>query len=102
MRGLYPAAAALVTLAACGSPQPAVEEGLPGGCEVVGPVVVAAGGRSNMPAPGVQPISRYLRSAANAGAEVTVVEAVDRVMPVEDEEVSKAAQKGFEKRGIKL
>ena len=74
MRGLYPAAAALVTLAACGSPQPAVEEGLPGGCEVVGPVVVAAGGRSNMPAPGVQPISRYLRSAANAGAEVTVVD----------------------------
>jgi len=36
------------------------------------------------------------------GAEVTVVEAVDRVMPVEDEEVSKAAQKGFEKRGIKF
>ncbi|MGV8209237.1 FAD-dependent oxidoreductase, partial [Pseudomonas aeruginosa] len=27
------------------------------------------------------------------GAEVTVVEAVDRIMPVEDEEVSKAAQK---------
>ena len=36
------------------------------------------------------------------GAEVTVVEAVDRIMPVEDEEVSRAAQKAFEKRGIKF
>ena len=36
------------------------------------------------------------------GAEVTIVEAVDRIMPVEDEEVSKAAQKSFEKRGIKF
>lgn len=36
------------------------------------------------------------------GAEVTVVEAVDRIMPVEDEEVSKTAQKAFEKRGIKF
>ena len=36
------------------------------------------------------------------GSEVTVIEAVDRVMPVEDEEVSKAAQKAFEKRGIKF
>jgi dihydrolipoamide dehydrogenase len=34
------------------------------------------------------------------GCEVTVVEAVDRIMPVEDEEVSKAAQKAFEKRGM--
>ena len=36
------------------------------------------------------------------GADVTVVEAVDRIMPVEDEEVSKAAQKAFEKRGIRF
>ncbi len=36
------------------------------------------------------------------GCEVTVVEAVDRIMPVEDEEVSKAAQKAFEKRGMKF
>ncbi|MFN9251293.1 MAG: dihydrolipoyl dehydrogenase [Brevundimonas sp.] len=36
------------------------------------------------------------------GAEVTVVEAVDRIMPVEDEEISKAAQKAFEKRGMKF
>ncbi|WP_372707984.1 dihydrolipoyl dehydrogenase [Brevundimonas sp.] len=34
------------------------------------------------------------------GAEVTVVEAVDRILPVEDEEVSAAAQKAFEKRGM--
>jgi dihydrolipoamide dehydrogenase len=36
------------------------------------------------------------------GSDVTVVEAIDRIMPVEDEEVSKAAQKAFEKRGIKF
>jgi len=36
------------------------------------------------------------------GAEVTVVEALDRVLAVEDEEVSKAAQKAFEKRGLKF
>ena len=36
------------------------------------------------------------------GAEVTVVEAVDRIMPVEDIEVSKSAQKAFEKRGMKF
>jgi dihydrolipoamide dehydrogenase len=36
------------------------------------------------------------------GAEVTVVEAVDRIMPVEDEEVSKTAQMAFEKRGMKF
>jgi dihydrolipoamide dehydrogenase len=36
------------------------------------------------------------------GAEVTVIEAMDRVLPVEDEEVSKAAQKAFEKRGLKF
>ena len=34
------------------------------------------------------------------GAEVTVIEALPRILPVEDEEVSKAAQKAFEKRGI--
>ena len=34
------------------------------------------------------------------GCEVTVVEAVDRIMPVEDEEVSRTAQKAFEKRGM--
>ena len=36
------------------------------------------------------------------GADVTVIEALDRVLPVEDEEVSKAAQKAFEKRGLKF
>ena len=36
------------------------------------------------------------------GVDVTVVEAIDRIMPVEDEEVSKAAQKAFEKRGMKF
>lgn len=36
------------------------------------------------------------------GAEVTVVEIADRVLPVEDEEISKLAQKQFEKQGMKL
>jgi dihydrolipoamide dehydrogenase len=34
------------------------------------------------------------------GAAVTVVEALPRILPVEDEEVSAAAHKAFEKRGI--
>ncbi|HWA60423.1 MAG TPA: dihydrolipoyl dehydrogenase [Caulobacteraceae bacterium] len=36
------------------------------------------------------------------GSEVTVVEALPRILPVEDEEVSKAAHKAFEKRGIRF
>lgn len=36
------------------------------------------------------------------GVDVTVVEMADRVMPVEDVEVSKMAQKSFEKQGIKI
>ena len=36
------------------------------------------------------------------GAEVTVVEVMDRVLPVEDEEISKLAQKAFEKQGMKI
>ncbi len=34
------------------------------------------------------------------GAEVTVVEVLDRVLPVEDEEISAFVHKAFEKRGI--
>jgi dihydrolipoamide dehydrogenase len=36
------------------------------------------------------------------GAEVTVVEVLPRVLPVEDEEISAFAQKAFEKQGIKI
>ena len=36
------------------------------------------------------------------GADVTVVEVMDRVLPVEDEEISKLAQKAFEKQGMKI
>ena len=36
------------------------------------------------------------------GAEVTVVEVMDRVLPVEDEEISGLAQKAFEKQGMKI
>ncbi len=36
------------------------------------------------------------------GADVTVVEMLPRILPVEDEEVSAAAKKAFEKRGLKF
>jgi dihydrolipoamide dehydrogenase len=36
------------------------------------------------------------------GAVVTVIEVLDRILPVEDEEVSAAARKAFERRGIKF
>ncbi|MEM7444124.1 MAG: dihydrolipoyl dehydrogenase [Pseudomonadota bacterium] len=36
------------------------------------------------------------------GSEVTVVEMLDRVLPVEDEEISAFAKKSFEKQGIKI
>jgi dihydrolipoamide dehydrogenase len=36
------------------------------------------------------------------GAEVSVVEVLDRVLPVEDEEISAFARKSFEKQGMKI
>ena len=36
------------------------------------------------------------------GVKVTVVEILDRILPVEDEEVSAFAKKSFEKQGIKI
>ena len=38
----------------------------------------------------------------NMGAEVAVVEVLDRVLPVEDAEISAFAQKAFEKQGMKI
>jgi dihydrolipoamide dehydrogenase len=38
----------------------------------------------------------------NLGAQVTVVEVMDRVLPVEDEEISAFARKQFEKQGMKI
>jgi len=38
----------------------------------------------------------------NMGATVTVVEAVDRILPVEDEEISAFARKAFEKQGMTI
>jgi dihydrolipoamide dehydrogenase len=38
----------------------------------------------------------------NMGADVTVVEMLDRVLPVEDAEVSAFARKAFEKQGMKI
>ena len=36
------------------------------------------------------------------GAEVTVVEVLDRILPVEDEEISAFAKRAFEKQGMKI
>ena len=36
------------------------------------------------------------------GVDVTVLEAADRILPVEDEEISKMAKKAFESKGIKF
>ena len=36
------------------------------------------------------------------GAEVTVVEMVDRILPAEDEEISKFAEKQFKKQGMNI
>jgi dihydrolipoamide dehydrogenase len=36
------------------------------------------------------------------GADVTVVEVMDRILPVEDEEISTLARKAFEKQGMKI
>jgi dihydrolipoamide dehydrogenase len=38
----------------------------------------------------------------NMGAEVTVVEVLPRILPVEDEEISTLAHKAFEKQGMKI
>src|SRR5579863_751388 len=38
----------------------------------------------------------------NMGADVTVVEVLPRILPVEDEEISTFAHKAFEKQGIKI
>ena len=47
---------------------------------------------------GIEFASFYL----NMGATVTVVEVMDRVLPVEDEEISAFARKAFEKQGMRI
>ncbi|MBY0355214.1 MAG: dihydrolipoyl dehydrogenase [Rickettsiales bacterium] len=46
--------------------------------------------------------SEFASFYLNMGAEVTLVEVQDRVLPVEDEEISKFALKAFEKQGMKI
>ncbi|NHN85506.1 dihydrolipoyl dehydrogenase [Acetobacter musti] len=38
----------------------------------------------------------------NMGSEVTLIEVADRILPVEDEEISKLAHTAFEKQGMKI
>ena len=64
-----------------------VPDGMPGSLLVVGSGAI-----------GIEFASFY----KNMGVDVTVVEVLDRVMPVEDEEISAFAQKQFEKQGINI
>ncbi len=66
--------AACIMLVGCGSTQEVSAPSLPGGCDVIGPMAVVAGGRSNMPAPSVAALGRYLEPVARAGEEVSVVD----------------------------
>jgi len=95
-------------------------------------VVLATGARARtIPAAGLEPDGKFVWTAKEAmvpdvmpksllvigsgaigiefasfycalGAEVTVVEMLDRVLPVEDEEISKLAEKQFKKQGMKI
>ncbi|MEX2455345.1 MAG: FAD-dependent oxidoreductase, partial [Rhodospirillaceae bacterium] len=64
-----------------------VPEAMPGSLLVIGSGAI-----------GIEFASFY----SDLGAEVTVVEVMDRVLPVEDEEISAMARKAFEKQGMKI
>jgi dihydrolipoamide dehydrogenase len=95
-------------------------------------VILATGARARtIPQAGLEPDGKYIWTAKEAmvpetmpgrllvigsgaigmefasfyhafGADVTVVEMVDRILPAEDEEISGMARKAFEKRGMKI
>ena len=95
-------------------------------------VILATGARARtVPAAGLEPDGKYIWTAREAmvpdmmpkkllvigsgaigiefasfyralGAEVTVVEMVDRILPAEDEEISKFAEKQFKKQGMAI
>ncbi len=46
--------------------------------------------------------SEFASFYKNMGAEVTIIEMAENILPVEDEEISKLARKSFEKQGIKI
>lgn len=46
--------------------------------------------------------SEFASFYLNLGADVTLVEVLDRILPVEDEEISKFVKKSFEKQGMKV
>lgn len=46
--------------------------------------------------------SEFASFYKNMGAEVTLIEMAENILPVEDEEISKLARKSFEKQGIKV
>lgn len=46
--------------------------------------------------------SEFASFFLNMGSDVTLVEVMDRILPVEDEEISKFVRKSFEKQGMKV
>ncbi|MEM9014701.1 MAG: dihydrolipoyl dehydrogenase [Pseudomonadota bacterium] len=95
-------------------------------------VIIATGARARtIPAAGLEPDGKFIWTAKEAmtpdimpksllvigsgaigvefasfyrslGADVTIVEMLDRILPVEDEEVSKFAEKQFKKQGMEI
>ncbi|MDR3515281.1 MAG: dihydrolipoyl dehydrogenase [Azospirillaceae bacterium] len=99
--------------------------------ELTGPHIIIATGARPRVLPGLEPDGRLIWTSREAmvptmmpksllvvgsgaigiefasfyrtlGAEVTVVEVLDRILPVEDAEISGLAQKAFEKQGMKI
>ncbi len=46
--------------------------------------------------------SEFASFYLNMGAEVTLIEVLDRILPVEDAEISAFVRKSFEKQGMKI
>ncbi len=46
--------------------------------------------------------SEFASFYLNMGAQVTIIEVMDRILPVEDEEISAFVRKSFEKQGMKV
>ncbi len=77
---------------------------LPEGTYTAKHIVVATGARPRA-LPGIEPGAIGIEFASfyrTLGVEVTVVEVMSQVMPVEDAEISALARKQFEKQGMKI
>ncbi len=108
-----------------------IDSGAAAGAELSAPHIVLASGARARSLPGIEPDGAHVWTYREAmvpesmpgsllvigsgaigiefasfyrdlGAEVTVVELLPQILPAEDEEISRAARKVFEKRGIEI